>query len=129
MRLDTNNTETQMLESDRRNHEMLPAPVYHVQSDLDSSVLVGMKVQISGGGWISWFDTVKKRRMRGEVLENSPGRFSFKRDEGDSNQIYSFVPMTLDIYNSLVKGGLVGSPEFADQQSMVDAFKGLIENA
>ena len=80
-----------------------------------------MDVRVNGD-WISWFDTVKERLMRGEILENTPERFSFKRTEGDSNQTYSFVPMTLDIYHSAVKSRLSSGQDFSDDQSMIDAF-------
>ena len=111
-----------------RGHETPPAQVYYVESDQDESVLVGINVQIRGE-WISWFDTVKERVMRGKMLENSLECLSFRRDEDDGGQTYSFTPMTLDIYNSSVKNKLVGRPEFSNQQAMLEAFGGMLENA
>lgn len=109
--------------------EQLPAPVYHVTSDRDSTVLVAMNVQIVNNKSFSWFDTVKERRMEGDIIEKTPERFSFRRSPQGGGQTYSFVPMTLEIYNSQVKNNLLGSKDFDDEQMMIDAFRQSLKNA
>lgn len=109
--------------------EKLPAPVYYVTSDSDDSVLVGMDVQRTGP-WMSWFDTVKERRMMAEaILDKNPEHYVFKRTAQEGGHTYSFVPMSLDIYNASVKSRIFNGREFADEQSMVKAFLEAKDNA
>lgn len=108
--------------------ERLPAPVYYVQSDRDPTVLVAMDVWLLGNS-ISWFDTVKERLMHGQVLEKTPQRFAFRRTADGGGQTYSFVPLTLEIYNSSVKDRLPAGRDFDDEQAMVDAFLRSFKNA
>ena len=85
--------------------ERLPHPIYHVSCDDDSSVLIGMNVW-TDNNMVSWFDTVKQRLMRGTIIEKTPERLAFRREEKAGGQTYLFVPMTLDIYNSTVRSHL-----------------------
>ena len=109
--------------------ERLPHPVYHVSCGDDSSVLIGMNVWTDSNNMVSWFDTVRQRLMRGTIIEKTPERLAFRREERAGGQTYLFVPMSLDIYNSTVRNHLRDSQSFDDEQSMIDALLQSIKNA
>jgi len=109
--------------------EKLPATVYFVASETDDSVLVGMDVQRTGP-WMSWFDTVKERRMMAEaILDRNPEHYSFRRAAQEGGHTYTFMPMNLDTYNTSVKPKLFNGKEFPDEQSMISAFLEAKNNA
>lgn len=114
--------------SQKPDRQRLPAPVYHVESETDPTVLVAINVWLSGQS-ISWFDTVKERLMHGEILEETPAKFVFRRDPQAGGQTYTFVPMTLEIYRSAIRGRLAGGRDFDDEQAMVEAFLQSFKNA
>ncbi len=109
-----------------QNHEVrekLPEPVYYVKSPTDATVLVAIDVAVINRRWVTWFDTVKERGMEAAViLDNYPRHFSFRRTEGEGGHSYTFVPMSLDIYNTLVKERLLHGQDFSDQEAMIQAF-------
>lgn len=103
--------------------------VYHINSDKDKSVLIGMGIEIENE-WIRWFDSVKQRRMKiGEILDENPKHFVFQRAEDDGGGTYTFVPLSLEIYNEKVKKRILISQDFTDQEAMLAAFEKTRENA
>ena len=104
------------------NRERFPASVYYVESDADETVLVGMGVQLKGD-FLTWFDTVKDRTMLVDrILEESPREFVFKRNDQEGGGIYTFQPMTLEVYSSSVQERLINGKVFTDTEAMVKAF-------
>lgn len=104
------------------NRERFPAPVYYVESEADETVLVGMDVQLKGD-FLTWFDTVKDRTMLVDrILEESSKEFVFKRNDQEGGGIYTFQPMTLEVYNSSVRERLINGETFSDTEAMIKAF-------
>jgi len=104
--------------------------VCYVSSPDDTTVLVAFDVEIKNDGSIGWFDTVKERRMRiGEILDDTPERFVFKRNDGQQKVLYTFIPMTLDMYNEKVKHKILMPKTFTDEKEMLAAFEKTKENA
>lgn len=106
--------------------ESLPVPVYYVQSQQDSTVLVGVHVRIlhsaDGTALVTWWDPSHERRMTAQEIRKAGDSFSFTRIAKEGGQIYRFVPMTLELYRRNVKDHLIGKRDFDDEQSMIDAF-------
>ena len=104
----------------------LPASVYYVESNEDSSVLVGMKVtirRISNNHFVvSWWDPTHERCMSAGEINYEGDNFSFKRISEEGGQTYYFSPMTLEIYNTRVKDRLLGKREFDNEEEMIKAF-------
>jgi hypothetical protein len=110
---------------DEERREQLPASVYYVKSPEDDTVLVGMDVEISrrgGDTTVSWFDTVKERRMGAELVSEDMDNFTFKRLEQEGGGTYSFVPMSLDVYDNSVKSYLQNGKDFDNQEDLTAAF-------
>ncbi|MDD5710678.1 MAG: hypothetical protein PHV43_01055 [Candidatus Colwellbacteria bacterium] len=112
-KIQQNSNNNRILSPDRR----LSERVYYVSCPSDSTVLVGMNVIVSSN-LVRWFDTVKERIMELEkIVDDSPGGFSFKRQDGG---IYTFVPMTMEIYEDKVRKHLISPPETVG--SLADLF-------
>lgn len=95
--------------------------IYFVEADHDKTVLVAINLRLEGD-FVVWFDTVKERMMRcKQIVENTEGALAFERDDGDGG-VYRFVPLTLDIYNTVVKKRLISGGDFPDEQTMYEAF-------
>jgi hypothetical protein len=104
--------------------------VCYVASPEDTTVLIAFDIRMEGDNFISWFDTVKERRMRvGEIIEDTPECFVFRRNDGQQKSTYTFMPMTLDIYNEKVKHKILIPKAFADEKEMQRAFEKTKENA
>ena len=112
--------------------ERLPAPVYYIESTGDDTVLVGIGVRLATAGdraLVSWFDTNRERQMHGTILENNPSQFVFQRAAEAGGQTYSFIPLTLPIYQSAVKDKLWRGRNFDDEQTMISALLRSIRTA
>lgn len=104
-------------------------PVYFVSSPEDSSVLIALDVKINDDS-VSWFDTVKDRIMYiGKILDNNPEHFVFQRNDKGETGIYTFVPMTLEIYNQRVKNRILIQQDFSREEEMLKAFQETKNNA
>ena len=100
----------------------LPARVYFVSSPEDGTVLVAMDILIQNNR-ITWFDTIKERTMEiSKIEDGNPEHFVFER-AGEPLRTYTFVPMSLDIYRSKVKSGLVQGKDFATEEELFLAFE------
>jgi hypothetical protein len=112
------------------NKQIFNRRVCFVSSPDDRTVLVAFDIQITADNLIQWFDTVKERRMRiGEIISDTPEHFAFKRNDGKSQGVYDFVPMTLDIYNEKVKNKILIPKTFADEKEMRREFEKTKDNA
>jgi hypothetical protein len=104
--------------------------VCYVTSPEDTTVLIAFDIQMESDETIRWFDTIKERRMRvGEIIEDTHEHFIFKRNDHQQKGTYTFMPMTLDIYNEKVKHKILIPKAFADEKEMQRAFEKTKENA
>lgn len=108
--------------------EKLSSRVYYVFSDTDSTVLIALSVQFNEKN-VLWFDTIKQRIMAIEkIVDSSHQHFVFERALIEGGGIYTFVPMTLEIYNNKVKNNILSSQEFTDQEKLLLAFEKTLKN-
>ena len=109
--------------------EKLPKRVYYVSSDKDDTVLVALDVEFDNKK-VRWFDTIKERIMRAEkIIDSTPQKFIFNRDLSEGGGTYTFVPMTLEIYNDRVKQHMLVPREFTDLEKLFLAFEEARKNA
>ena len=104
---------------------------YFVSSDTDNTVLLGMNLKLSNDleNEVRWFDTIKERVMHVEkIIDSNPEHFVFQR-KSTKNEIYTFIPLTLDIYNEKVKHKTLIPRDFTNTEDMVTAFKETRNNA
>ena len=96
--------------------------IYYVQSKEDPTALVAIEPgYFNDGRVLTWYDGAHERVIEiKEVSSNEPDLVKIKDRE---NRIYTFVPMTLDIYNQHVKQHLFAPEDFAREEDMVAAFK------
>jgi len=102
----------------------LPERIYYVSAPGDDTVLVALDVEIRDNV-ARWFDTVKERVMEiKETVNDNPKHFVFKRDiTGGEGDFYTFIPMTLDIYNEKVKSRLLKPRDFKNINEMASEFE------
>jgi hypothetical protein len=112
--------------------EMLPEPVYYIESPDDNSVLVGIDVTIhteqNGEKRVTWYDSNRERSMLADEMRKKDGYFAFKRDEREGGGMYFFEPMNLNIYNEKVKDRLIDGKDFNNIEDLVEAFQDTLEN-
>ncbi len=98
--------------------------VYYVTCESDSTVLIAMDVRVQDK-YIVWFDTVKERTMEiSRIIEENNDKFVFERKNDSENiDIYTFVPLTLDIFNEKIKPRFPERPGFETEQEMFEAMK------
>lgn len=108
-------------------NQNLPGRVYYISCQSDDTVLVGMDIAIRMGT-VRWFDTVKERAMEIEkIVENSQSGFAFERKGGG---VYTFVPMTLEVYEDKVKRHLISPPDaFNSLDDLIKSFEKTKEKA
>ncbi len=108
----------------------LPGRVYFVKaSNDDTSVLIAMNIY-TDSRTISWFDTVKERIMGIEkIVDKKSDHFVFERAHSEGGGKYTFVPMTLKIYNQKVKKNILVPQEVTDEEEMLKAFEKTRESA
>jgi hypothetical protein len=104
--------------------QKLPGRVYYVSCPEDNTVEVAMDVRIAGDT-VSWFDTIKERLMKIERIINDshPDYFIFKRNVEEGGGVYTFVPMTLQLYNERVKRHLLAPKDFTDIEQLLKEFE------
>jgi hypothetical protein len=123
------NFENKNFENMNKFEKKLPGKVYYVYSPDDDTVLIAMDVIISDNN-IRWFDTIKERIMTIEkILSDNSSEFVFKRSQEEGGQIYTFVPLTLNIYKEKVKQYLVSPQDFENEEEMFKAFEETKKNA
>ena len=112
------------------NAERLPARVYFVESHDDPTVLVALRVTITGEK-IQWFDTTHERHLTvDEVLDANPDHFVFRRAADEGGKTYTLVPLTLDIYQRSLKGRFRGpKQDFQDEEELLSTLEKSREDA
>ncbi|MDO8496716.1 MAG: hypothetical protein Q7S43_04695 [bacterium] len=105
--------------------------IYYVTSDIDDSVLIAMNIIVDPfEKTVIWFDTVKERIMElEEVIDHNPDHLVFKRLSKSMSGIYTFIPMTLDIYNSKIRNKILIPRDFNNEEEMTAAFMETKNNA
>lgn len=97
--------------------------VYYVESKEDSTVQIAMDLKVIEDR-ITWFDTIKERGMHiKKITDNNPEHFVFVRESNGDEQTYTFVPMTLEIYNTKVKDSLIHGRDFDKLEDLEKAFE------
>lgn len=94
--------------------------IWFVSCDDDPTVLLAINPLFEMGKYISWFDTVKERKMLvHSVIEEKEGSIIFDRVL-HSGEIwrYRFVPLTLGVYEEKVRDKMLGSPSFTNKEEM-----------
>jgi len=105
------------------------ARVYYVFSKDDDTVLIALDVSVDDK-WVRWFDTIKERMMGiGKIIDPNPRNFVFERALSEGGKTYTFIPMTLAIYNEKVKGHILVPQDFTDEESLFKAFEETKNNA
>ena len=103
-----------------------PDKIYYVSSPDDGTVLIAMNIE-AGEREIRWFDTVKERIMEVDsILDKDSEHFVFKRQE--LGGVYTFVPMSLEVFREKVKNKILIPRDFDTEEEMVAAFKETIKN-
>jgi len=109
--------------------EKLIHRVYYVFSEKDSTVLIALDIYFNERN-VRWFDTIKERIMTIEkVIDPSHEHFAFKRVSAEGGAVYTFVPMTLEIYNNKIKHRILSPQELTDQEKLLLAFEETRKNA
>lgn len=109
--------------------------VFYVTSRKDETVLVAVGLTVKKGliegdkvYLLRWFDTVYWREMAASELHEQDGYISFKRIEAEGGGVYYLIPMSLEIYNNLVKNELFNSREFRDEAEFRRAFLAMVKS-
>ena len=103
--------------------------VWHVSSDKDDTVLIGMDVEYDER-YVRWFDSVKERIMGIEKVEDPRSEhFVFHRRADEGGQTYTFEPMTLALYNQWVKHRLLIPRDMTDEDAMLKGLESSRTNA
>ena len=106
----------------QKNNYQFSQPVYFIESPQDQTVLLALDITIKDG-YIYWFDTIKERIMEiDNVIETSPNKFVFQRAGEEGGGVYTFSPLTLEIYNNRVKRFLLIPRDFTTSEEMLKAF-------
>lgn len=96
--------------------------VFFVGSNQDSTVLVAIHPHYDESQRVlRWWDTVTDRtRIVKQISIEAAGVLQVQDDQDRS---YTFVPMSLELYNNMVRGKLSGKRTFASEEEMVQAFE------
>lgn len=110
---------------------ILESKVYFVSSEKDETVLLAMDVEINENEkTVKWFDTVKERLMYYELIVDSDHKhLVFERLEKEGGEIYTFIPLTLEIYDEKVKNRILIPKDFEFEEEMLKAFEETKNNA
>lgn len=105
--------------------------VYYVFCPDDQTVLLARDIVVSPERkTITWFDTIKDRVMHyREISDSDPNHFVFEREQRTGRAVYTFVPLTLDIYNEIVKYHIIVPRTFSSAEEMIEAFEETKKNA
>lgn len=108
--------------------KILPHKAYYVTCPDDDSVLLAldtyMRARRTKEGevvyTICWFDTVKERIMESKkLIKDEKEVFIFERCDGVKNEVYTFMPLTLQIFREKVRQRLINPPEIKNEEEML----------
>lgn len=107
----------------------LPNRVYYVSSPHDETVLLAMLTQ-HNGSIIRWFDSVKERCMYiKKIMVNNENQFEFERADDEGGGVYTFTPVTLEIFNTHIKSRLLSPQQFDDKEKLLQTLEDTINSA
>lgn len=96
--------------------------VFFVGSQTDGTVLIAVHPRFQKQEkTISWWDTVKERVKQVKSIQVAAEPVLQVTDVQDN--VYIFVPLSLPLYNNVVRSRLPGQREFATEEEMVKAFE------
>ena len=109
--------------------EILPKPVYYIESDKDRTVLIVVRVRLEYKEFdgerivrVTWYDMIKERAMTAVEIKRDGDLFAFRRSEQEGGGEYYFTPMDLEIYDNKVKDKLLSGREFDSNEAVVRGF-------
>ena len=89
--------------------------VYNVISQQDDTVVLAVDPKFQGN-FLTWFDTVKERMKPVErVIKADTNEFSFI---SDNEVIYTFLPLTIDLYENNVKQHLIAPESYLNLEDL-----------
>ncbi len=107
-----------------------PARVYYISCPTDPTVLLGLDVQLINNERLEWFDTIKERIMFVEkIIDSRPEHFIFQRKNSEGGGLYTFVPLTMTIYEKSVKHHLKIPTPVASEEELFKNIEATIKNA
>lgn len=107
----------------------LPARVYYVFSPEDNTVLLAMDIRISEDT-IRWFDTIKERIMHiKQIQTENLNELTFKTSEQKDEKVYTFIPLTIEIYKDKIQKEILLPQDFQNEEEMFQAFERTRKNA
>lgn len=96
--------------------------VFFVGSQQDKTVLVAIHPHYDEKArMLRWWDTVKERAKQVKAMNVGETPVLQVTDVQDNS--YVFVPLSLPLYNNVVKDQLSGKREFATEEEMIKAFE------
>jgi len=96
--------------------------VFFVGSQTDKTVLIAVHPRFQEQvKTLSWWDTVKERVKQVKSMQVGEDPVLQVTDAQDN--AYVFVPLSLPLYNNVVKNRLPGQREFATEEDMIKAFE------
>ena len=96
------------------------AQVYWVRSNLDPTALIARTAAVEEG-WLRWDDTNRDRGRRVEKLEvRSEGEVWILTEGGVE---YTFVPLTLPVYDEHIRNLVELSPGFESTEALVHFYR------
>lgn len=99
--------------------------VFFVISPTDETVLIAIHPRYQERTkLLTWWDTVKERAINIKSMQTGSDPVLQIVDIRDNS--YTFVPLSLTLYNNVVKDQLPEKNEFASEEDMVKAFESTI---
>lgn len=100
--------------------------VFFVGSPTDETVLIAVHPRFQEQvKTLSWWDTVKERVK--QVKSMQVGEEPVLQVTDVQDNAYMFVPLSLPLYNNIVRNRLPGQREFATEEEMIKAFEETIK--
>lgn len=91
-----------------------PAEIYRVRSEQDPTAVIALEARVSRDH-VSWFDTGRDRGHKLRAVRAEGERVVVETDRG---WVYSFEPLTKEIYDREVKAQVELSPEFGSTEEL-----------
>ncbi|MBI3632514.1 MAG: hypothetical protein HY225_03635 [Candidatus Vogelbacteria bacterium] len=100
--------------------------VYYVASKEDDTVVLAIDPKIRDG-YLYWFDTVRERiKPIDEVMAAEDREFTFR---SDGSVTYTFLPLTIELYEKFVKSHLVAPEGYRDEEDLINKIIHTIDSA
>ncbi len=99
-----------------------PARAYYVSCPTDPTVRLALDVVYDHAtNQMNWFNTLRRKSFTvKEFVIRSRNHFVFERAAAEGGGMYTLVPLTLEIYNQMIKPTMHQPQEFGSKQELVD---------